>query len=218
LPSYTAVFRELVEQKALPAFTRLVFGTDAILIGVQIAIIGLVWLAVLAYVGGPRLRGWLNRILPGLSDRIQWQFPWRRKRLQRDFSALLAILLDAQVPESEAVSLAGESTANTACRFRAGNAGALLKQGIKLPQAIRAVDDSKEFGWRLANALRRGGGFLRALTGWHETLDARAFQLEQSAAQLTTTALVLLNGLFVGCVVIAVFLALIQILNEAVLW
>ena len=28
--------------------------------------------------------------------------PWRRKRLQRDFSTMLAILLDSGVPESEA--------------------------------------------------------------------------------------------------------------------
>ena len=50
------------------------------------------------------------------------------------------------------------------------------------------------------------------------SLDAKAFQLEQSAAQIATTALVLLNGLIVGSLVVAIFLVLIQLLNEAVLW
>jgi small-conductance mechanosensitive channel len=59
---------------------------------------------------------------------------------------------------------------------------------------------------------------LRALTGWHEALDARAFQLEQTAAQVVTTSMVLLNGLIVACIVFAIFLALVQILNGATLW
>jgi hypothetical protein len=72
--------------------------------------------------------------------------------------------------------------------------------------------------WRLANALRRGAGFVRALTGWHEALDAKAFQLEQSAAQVTTTVLVLINGLIVASFMIAVFLVLITLINTAALW
>ena len=38
------------------------------------------------------------------------RLPWRRKRFQRDFSAMLAVLLDAEVPETEAVGLAAEAT------------------------------------------------------------------------------------------------------------
>ena len=80
------------------------------------------------------------------------------------------------------------------------------------------MDDSGELRWRLANALQGRGNFLRALMGWHEALDAKAFQEEQAAAQLTTTGLVLFNGVMVASIVIAVFLVLIQLLNEAVLW
>ena len=101
---------------------------------------------------------------------------------------------------------------------RAERVRKLLNEGVKLPEAMRAMDDTGELHWRLSNALHGRGGFLRALTGWHEALDAKAFQLEQSAAQLTTTALVLLNGLIVGSIVIGVFLLLIQLLNQAVLW
>jgi type II secretory pathway component PulF len=151
-------------------------------------------------------------------DRILYRLPWRRKRLQRDFSSMLAVLLDSEVPEVEAVSLAAESTANTVVRRRAAKVCALLDSGVKLPLAIRALDDSGELQWRLTNALQRGRGFLRALKGWHESLDAKAFQLEQASAQTATSVVVLLNGLLVAAVVIAMFLALIAILNGALLW
>lgn len=218
MPKFRELFRGMFEGSSLPAFTRLVFAGGNLSTLIQLSIIGLIWLAMLGYVGGPRLRQWVGRALPGLPDALLCRLPWRRKRLQRDFSAMLAVLLDAEVPEAEAVDLAAAATANTAIRRRANRAVTLLNQGVKLPQAICAMDDSRELQWRLANALKRGGGFLRALSGWHDALDAKAFQLEQTAAQITTTAFVLLNGLFVAAFVIAVFLALIQIINGAILW
>lgn len=218
LPSYQAVFEGMLEGQLLPAFTRFVFATNGIGIIIQVACLCLVWLAMFAYIGGPRLQRWIQYVLPGVPDWASWQFPWRRKRLHRDFSAMLAILLDANVPEVEAVALAGEATNNRMFRRRADRARSLLVKGVKLPEAIHVLDHSKELSWRLANALRRGSGFLRALAGWHDALDAKAFQLEQAAAQIATAMLVLFNGLIVGSIVTAIFLALIHILNEAALW
>ena len=131
---------------------------------------------------------------------------------------MLSVLLDAGVPEPEAVALAGECTANRVLECRAAKVCAQLKSGVKLPEALRAMDDTGELRWRLANALQRRAGFLRALTGWHEALDAKAFQLEQSAAQITTSALVLFNGLVVAGVVIGLFMALIDLVSQATLW
>jgi type II secretory pathway component PulF len=218
LPSYVAVFEGMTEGNVLPAFTRLIFGTSGFFTLIQMAVLVLVWAALATYVGGPRLHSWLQEQIPGAGDRILSWFPWRLKRLQRDFSAMLAVLLDAEVPEPEAVTLAANCTDNAVVRKRAAKVEKLLAGGTKLPEAIRAMDDSGELRWRLANALQRRGGFLRALTGWHEALDARAFQLEQTAAQVITTSMVLLNGLIVACIVFAIFLALVQILNGATLW
>ena len=221
LPSFKAVFEGMLEGAMLPEFTRFVFATNSMVIAIQCGILGLVWLATLAYLGGPRLRAWLAWVLPGgerLIDWLQLRLPWRRKRLQRDFSAMLAVLVEAGVPEPEALQLAGEATANASMRRRAEQAVALLSQGTKLPEAVRVLDDSGEWRWRLANGLGRTGGFVRALTGWHEALDAKAFQLEQTAAQVTTTLLVLFNGLIVAGIVIGMFLALISLLNRATLW
>jgi type II secretory pathway component PulF len=164
------------------------------------------------------LRGWVNRIFPGAADRLLYLLPWRRKRLQRDFSAMLAVLLDSAVPESEAVRLAGESTANAVMIRRSAKAADLLQKGARLSEAVLRLDDSPEFRWRLANALSRAGGFLNALSGWHEALDAKAFQLEQTAAQVSTTLLVLVNGLIVGCIMLGIFIVLISLINHMTLW
>ena len=183
LPRLTDTFAGMLDGQSLPPFTRLVFGGSTLVMAIQICMVGFIWLVTLAYLGGPRLHGWLHRVLPGLQDWLLAHVPWRRKRLQRDFSAMLAVLLDAEVPE-----------------------------------ALRALDSSQELQWRLSNALRRGTGFVRALTGWHEALDAKAFQLHQTAAQVTTSVLVLVNGMIVASILIAVFLVLVQLMNGSCIW
>jgi len=218
LPSFEAMFSSMLAGGSLPAFTRLIFYQSDFVIALQVALVLVLWLALVLYEAGPRLHDWFHRCLPRVSDWLLFQLPWRRRRLQRDFSAVLAALLDAGVPEAEAVQLAADATANVVLCRRAARVRARLAEGEALPEALRSLDRAGELHWRLANALRRGNGFVRALAGWQESLDAKAFQLEQSAAQLATTTLVLLNGCLVASVVIAVFLALIQLVNQAILW
>lgn len=218
LPAYTQIFAAMLEGIALPGLTRFVLNAYGIFLAVQIGILCFIWLAAFAHTGGPRVAGWMQRVTGSFFDWFLLRLPWRRKRLQRDFSAMLAVLLDAEVPEVEAVTLAAEATANRLWIRRSAKVRALLSSGVKLPEAISAIDDSGELRWRLANALHRRGGFLRALAGWHEALDAKAFQLAQTAAQTTTTGLVLLNGVMVASVVLGVFVALIALLNAATLW
>jgi type II secretory pathway component PulF len=203
---------------SMPAFSLMVFSQGRVFLLLQSGFLLLLWALMLAYIGGPRLREWISRWLPGAPDALALLLPWKRKRLQRDFSSMLAMLLDANVPEAEAVTIAAEATANRVMIRRGGKLRELLAQGVKLPVALREMDDAGELRWRLANALQARGGFLRALNGWHESLDAKAFQVEQASAQVATTALVLVNGAMVACIVIAVFLLLINLINEACLW
>jgi type IV pilus assembly protein PilC len=177
-----------------------------------------VYLAVLLYLGGPYLERWIRRNSLGLWDRLSWVLPWKRRRLLRDYVALLVLMLDGGMPEAEAVALAGEAVNHGLLRRRVRRAGRELAQGRPLPEALRHLDDSGDFRWRMQNAAAGQGGFQASLEGWLESLDARAYQQEQMAAQLTTTSLVLVNGALVGLIVIAVYQPLIAVMQAATLW
>lgn len=211
LPKFELLGREM--SLTMPAFSQLVFVTGNSFAVLQIAVmIGFQFL-MLCYVVGPRMRPQLTFL-----DHLLWLLPWRRKRIQRDFATLLALLLDAGVPEQRAVQLASEGADNLLFQKRAQRVAAQLMSGVKLTEAVRALDDSGEFHWRLTNAQHSPQGFIAALRGWFESLDAKAFQQEQAAAQVLTTALVLWNGLVIGIFVIGMFNVLTNIIEEGVLW
>ncbi len=168
------------------------------------------------YVAGP----WLARALglQGLESWVQRVLPWRWKRVQRDFSAMLGVLLDAGMPEADAVVFAARSTANTLLMRRADLVADALEAGMPLTEAVGRLDGSGEFLWRLGNAAHAGTGFAEALAGWHESLDARAFHQEQVAAQIVTSAIVLLNGAVVAAFVIGVFQMFVHLMGAVAIW
>ena len=165
------------------------------------------------YIGGPGFVRWFQFRSVPVVDWITWHIPWKRKKLLRAFSAMLSVLLDGGVPEPMAVWLAGDSTANEICRRRAQRVVAALKQGAKLDDAVRTFDDTGEFHWRLANATHARGGFLSALHGWHEALDAKAFQQEETATHAFTSGLVILNGVVVGLIAVSMYGMLVMLLR-----
>lgn len=145
--------------------SNLVLENASWLIAFEIMILlALLTLAVI-YIGGSGfVRFFRFRSIP-LVDWITWHLPWKRKKLQRTFSVMLAVLLDGGMPEPEAVSLAGDCTANEICRKRAGRIVRQLQQGTKLDHAVRAFDDSGEFHWRLTNATHARGGIFERASG-----------------------------------------------------
>ena len=211
-PKYVMILQDM--GGGLPALTRFVLGTTHEFGAVLIGVMALIYVAGLVYLSGGRLRGWLGPVW----DAVAWQVPWKRKRMQRDFSAMLAALLDAGVPEEKALQLAGDATANRVFQRRTNAAAAELRSGAPLTVALKRLDVSGQFQWRLANALHGRCGFLAALNGWLDALDAKAFQQEQAAAHAITTGLVLFNGLIVGTLIAGIFLALIGIIEMGVQW
>ncbi len=217
----------MLELRILPRFQDLVRNMDATLPagfnflvnyrGMLFLLLFLllitVWLTAFIYIGGPAASLRFGGHFSFATDRLFYALPWRRKRMERDFAAMLAILLDNGVPEAEALTLAADCTANRVFKERAERAVAALKQGMKLTEAVQLMDDTGEFRWRLANAVHAHGGFFKALAGWNEALDAKAFQQEQATAQAVTTGLVLINGIFVGLIVVSVFGVIISIIN-----
>jgi len=189
-----------------------------LLFGGQVALLALFYVGLFLYVGGPRAMSWLDQIAPALANHLVFRLPWRRRRMQRNFSSMLAVLLDAGLPEARAVAIAAQSAANRIFQRRADGVVADLERGVKLTEAVQRLDDTGEFHWRLTNATHGSRGFLSALSGWHDALEAKAFQAEQAVAQLITTSLVLLNGLLVGILAVAVFQILIAIIDAGVLW
>jgi type II secretory pathway component PulF len=146
-----------------------------------------------------------------LFDWLALRIPWKRKRLQRDFTAMLGLLLDAGVAEHRALRLAASSTANRIFIRRAAKAEAQLEEGVPLPEAVRVLDGTGEFQWRLQMGALSDGGFYQALSGWRDALDAKAFQEEQTAAQSFTTLLVVLNGIVVAVVTCAMMQAIFRL-------
>jgi type II secretory pathway component PulF len=211
VPKFEMLARDM--SLTLPAFSQFVFATGHSFAGLQIVVMLGFQFIMLCYVVGPRMRPQLM-----LLDRVLWLLPWRRKRIQRDFATMLALLLDSGLPEQRAVLLAAESADNLLFKKRAQRVAEQISSGVKLTEAVRALDDSGEFHWRLNNARHGPQGFIAALRGWFESLDAKAFQQEQAAAQTLTTALVLWNGLVIGVFVIGMFNVLTNIIEEGVLW
>jgi len=214
----------------IPRFKEVAAGSDAhlwpitmfvfmltdshILVGFEALVFLALALIVLIYIGGPGFVRWFQFRSVPIVDWITWQVPWKRKKLLRAFSAMLAVLLDSGVPEAEAVRLAGDCTANEIGRQRARRVMVALQHGVKLDDAVRAFDDNGEFHWRLTNATHAQGGFLRALRGWHEALDAKAFQQEETVTHALTSGLVVLNGVVVGLMATGMFGLLIAILKS----
>jgi type II secretory pathway component PulF len=216
LPKYQAIMQEL--DVPPPPLLQWLLANAGLLIGVMASLSLLLLLAMVLYVGGPRLSRKLQRTVFPWTDRVAWALPWKRNRLRRDFIASLAASLDAGVPEARAVSLAADATASTVAMRKAGRMTRGLGQGRSLLDVLGCMDRSKELEWRVRNAVHGSTGFAPALRGWIEALDARAFRQEQVAAQVATTALVLWFGLIVGLIVVGVFQPLIAIINTAALW
>jgi len=212
LPQFERMFDDM--GATLPAEWIILAGPTLNLLLIALSV--LVLLAVGFYIGGPSLVAFLHIRCPcGL---LFFAVPWRRKRLQRDFSAMLAILLDAAVPEEEAVALAARSTANWVFIQRGERVVEALRRGVALTEAIKYVDGSGEFRWRLRNAVHAQGGFVQALAGWHEALDAKAYQQEQAAAHVISTAFVVAIGSIVGLVGFAVFHTFASLADGMMLW
>ena len=197
----------------VPPLAQLVFAFTPQLVLFEIVLFVALLSVAIYYVGGPGLVRWAQFRTVPIVDWLAWLIPWKRKKLLRAFSAMLAVLLDGGVPEAEAVRLAGESTANEICRRRARRVIVALERGEKLQAAVGAFDDNGEFHWRLTNAIHARGGFLEALRGWHEALDAKAFQQEEAATHTLTSGLVILNGCVVALIATAMFGILIAILK-----
>lgn len=190
------------------------------------------WLPIL----WPRAGQWLVKhflFLQRAPDWLACRLPWTRHRLQRDFTRVLAQLLDLRLPEERAVRLAADSTANFYYRQRADRTAAALQAGTRLPDALTLLAAGGDLRWRLDVAAHaqtsapRGldgqagvakTGFHTALAGWLAALDAKAFQEEQAVSHLLTTGFVLANGVLVALLAVGTMQLLISLIAATGEW
>lgn len=164
------------------------------------AAIGILHLWLFSRTLGPRLTRWIPFL-----DRIWIRVPWQRRRLQRDFTRTLAVLLDAGVPEDRALTEAGFATGNGIFINRANLAATKLRSGVALTEAVAAVFPAGELRWRLDMGRHNPAGFSGAFAGWLRSLEESAVRREAVAAQGFATAITCLNGLLVATVAVGVF-------------
>src|ERR1017187_1206294 len=101
IPKFQEIFYDLLGDSPLPIATQLVivYTKPLLELGVLAVLLGILLLLL-----GRARRRWpsaYSRTIKVFCDQWLFRLPWRHKRMQRDFSAMLAILLDAGVPESE---------------------------------------------------------------------------------------------------------------------
>lgn len=200
-----------------PAYSDFVINNGKLWMLAALALTLLTWLAAWLHSGEPAGLRWLQSGLFPVTSWLEMKLPWKRKRMLRDFSAMLALLLDAGLPEEKALRLAGDCTANWYFRERVENVIRQLHAGQKLTDAVEQLDDSVDFRWRLENAKHSPSGFRVALDGWLESLAIKACQQEQTSAQMITSVLVLLNGLLVGSIIVAVFMMITRLIEASTL-
>src|SRR6266478_3379722 len=130
-------FKDIVQdfEIPLPVWTDEIFRLSLILSSVMVIVWFFFFIGWSAHSDGPPLLPWLARWRPE-TDRLRFWLPWRRKRMRRDFSAMLALLLDSEVPEEKALSLAAASTANLVFIDRARRVIEDLRGGAKLTEAV----------------------------------------------------------------------------------
>ncbi len=198
-PRFARMINEMTGYSALPPITDWVLHSSF-----PFFIVGLLSIVPACLLIGYLLRDW--PYLPGLLSNatgawLDRLIPWWRWRCQRDFSYLLAMLLDAGVPEPKALRLAAAGSGNGAYRMRAERAVDLLSTGVPLPDVLRDFVRDREFGWRWNHVLHTEGAFLPAIQGWLDYLDARAFRVEQAFNHILSTLIyaswAALIGLFV---------------------
>ena len=84
------------------------------------------------------------------------------KFLSKVTSAPFSIIGNSLVKKNpeKAIEQAAQSTSNRTLKKHARKVIAGLQSGLGLTEAIKLMDDSKEFQWRLTNALQTEGNFV----------------------------------------------------------
>ncbi len=160
----------------------------------------------------------LGRFIPFLRFLdLKMLLPWVRLRMKRDFAAMLALLLDAGVPEETAVLRAAEATDSRLISRMGRRMAGDIRNGSGLPNAVMKRGLDRSFAWTLTNCLRSGRDFFVSLRSANDALSLRAERLEQQAATGAVILFTLMNGTIIGLFAIWLFRCFVLLIEEAAL-
>jgi type II secretory pathway component PulF len=146
-------------------------------------------------------------------DRATLFVPYVRTRAVRTFTMALSFFIDAGVSEKEAVVQAAELTGNLHFEKLALRCSSDLEHGISLPEALKQFDQMEQVAARCDFAAASNLPFQKALAGWLDFLKSREAQQEQTLCHALSSAMTVLNGIFIGTITCCLFAALISIIE-----
>jgi len=218
VPKFKRMFDEL--DVALPTMTRsLVSGADIVQHTWPFLLFLLVPLFVIA-----KRPAWLTRSLHrgahDVSDAFYRAVYWipflhgaTRRELLAEFCRELAMLLRIGTPAHRALYVIAEGTMNPWFRDRVKEAAQLCEEGIDLGAALDRARVDRRTGW-FARASVRTSDLADALGALGEDYMEQVAWPILVAVRVTPPALVVCLGIFVGYVVISLFLPLVALSNS----
>jgi len=220
VPRLTMIFADLgagTEIELPPALLLLSRHQD-LWLAAHCLMLGLMIAANLFLLGGPAVAHWTQLRFPRLTEVVHRHLPWQRLDQRRRFGLALTRLLDAAVPEEQALRLAGDFADD--CSHQAGVDRAItrLRDGERLTEAIREIAPDPDLCFRLEATSLSGGGFRSAIAGWEEAQQARARFREAAAMDLVYTFFLAYNAACIGITGVAFFASEIKRINTLVAW
>ncbi len=147
-----------------------------------------------------------SRFIEGHADRI---IPYRRQLAEKDFAMNLCALLDAGIPESEAVDLACQSVSRPHWNQKRREAQSLMAGGSALPEVLDSVLEDPSLKWRFRNLLHsvspRNPGLHGRLLPWAEMVSRKAAAAASMALDILLMGFIFLYGFIIAAMAFAIF-------------
>lgn len=156
------------------------------------------------------------------SPRLGWHLPflkrYERRRAVSQYALVAGRLMEAGVPEQEALEVAAASSGNACMDGITARAAARVAEGQKLSDALRAADARgelpPEFAWYVEVG-EASGRLPEALLSASEAAAERSRSALSSSVSLIVPASVVAGALVVGTLGYAVFEALVTMMELA---
>ncbi|PWU14285.1 MAG: pilus assembly protein PilC [Verrucomicrobia bacterium] len=215
VPKFKVVFDGLLEGRALPAFTRFVFGISEAakthLPGTAMVLLGLVMLLVLA------LRTNSGR---WAFDRIKLALPvlgpvFRKAAISR-FARTLGTLVGSGVPILQALMIVKETAANLVLGGVVASVHGRVKEGEAIAPTLKASGVFPAMVSGMVDVGEQTGALPEMLMKIADSCDEDVDNAASAMTSLLEPVMIIFLGIIVGSIVIAMFLPIISVTTNGI--